>query len=202
MSLLIVFEGGEGSGKSTQARMLCEHLEKSGLPALLVHEPGYTPLGKEIRQWIKGNIGIDPVTELLLFEASRVELVKNVIRPALAGGKVVVCDRFYHSTVAYQGYGRGLDLKLIETLNKIVTGGLEPDVVILLDADIDKALERKHFKDHFDLEDVAFHRRVKDGYLKIARTERKRWVMIDGLQSKDEIAKVIWEKVSNLLEGR
>ncbi len=202
MSLFVVFEGGEGSGKSTQTRMLCEHLEKSGIPVLLVHEPGYTPLGNEIRQWLKGNIGIDPVTELLLFEASRVELVKNVIRPALASGTVVVCDRFYHSTIAYQGYGRGLDLQLIETLNKIATGGLEPDLVIFFDADIDKALERKHYKDHFDLEDMDFHQRVKEGYLEIARTERKHWVAIDGLQTKDAIAQAVWEKISALLPSR
>jgi dTMP kinase len=202
LSLFIVFEGGEGSGKSTQTRMLCEHLEKSGIPVLLVHEPGYTPLGNEIRQWLKGNIGIDPVTELLLFEASRVELVKNIIRPALASGTVVICDRFYHSTIAYQGYGRGLDLKLIETLNKIATGGLEPDLVIFFDADIGKALERKHYKDHFDLEDIAFHQRVKEGYLKMARAERKRWVTIDGLQTKDAIAQAVWEKISAFLPGR
>jgi dTMP kinase len=202
LSLFIVFEGGEGSGKSTQTRMLCEHLEKSGIPVLLVHEPGYTPLGNEIRQWLKGNIGIDPVTELLLFEASRVELVKNIIRPALASGTVVICDRFYHSTIAYQGYGRGLDLKLIETLNKIATGGLEPDLVIFFDADIGKALERKHYKDHFDLEDIAFHQRVKEGYLKMARAERKRWVTIDGLQTKDAIAQAVWEKISAFLPSR
>ena len=202
MSLFIVFEGGEGSGKSTQARMLCERMQKEGIPVVLTQEPGGTPLGEKIRELLKGNPGLDPVAELLLFEASRAELVKHVINPALEADKVVICDRFYHSTIAYQGYARGLDLKLIEKLNKIATGGLEPDIVILLDIEIAKALERKHYKDHFDLEEMPFHERVKEGYAVMALANRRSWAIIDSSQSKDEIAEAVWDKVSRLLESR
>ncbi len=202
MSLFITFEGGEGCGKSTQARALFRNIRGASVPVILTQEPGGTPLGREVRQWLKGEMDSDPVAELLLFNASRVQLVNNVIRPALKKGKVVICDRFYHSTIAYQGYGRGLDLDLINSINNIATSGLEPDLIIFLDTDVEQALSRKRNKDRFELEDIVFHRRVKQGYLEMSKADPKLWMVIDGSLSKDAIEKIIWDKVSELLPKR
>jgi dTMP kinase len=202
LSLFITFEGGEGCGKSTQARALFRNIRGSGVPVILTQEPGGTPLGREVRRWLKGEADSDPVAELLLFNASRVQLVNNVIRPALKAGKVVLCDRYYHSTIAYQGYGRGLDLDLINTINNIATSGLEPTLVIFLDTDVKQALSRKRNKDRFEQEDIAFHRRVKRGYLEMCKADPKLWMVIDGSLSKSEIEKIIWDKVVGLLPKR
>ena len=172
------------------------------MPVILTQEPGGTPLGREVRQWLKGEMDSDPVAELLLFNASRVQLVNNVIRPALKEGKVVLCDRFYHSTIAYQGYGRGLDLGLINTINNVATSGLDPDLIIFLDTDVEQALSRKRNKDRFELEDIVFHRRVKQGYLEMSKADPKLWMVIDGSLSKSEIENIIWEKVVGLLPKR
>ena len=131
----IVFEGGEGSGKSTQARALRDRLKKVGYKALLTHEPGGTMLGDKLRRWVKWGRDITIPTELFLFLASRSQLIARVIRPALESGDIVVCDRYSYSTMAYQGYGRGIDLNFLESLNSFVTDGLEPDLVILMDLD-------------------------------------------------------------------
>ena len=202
MSLFITFEGGEGCGKSTQARALFRNIRGSGVPVILTQEPGGTPLGREVRQWLKGEFDSDPIAEFLLFNASRVQLVNNVIRPALKKGKVVICDRFYHSTIAYQGYGRGLDLGLIDTIDNIATSGLEPDLIIFLDTDVEQALSRKRNKDRFEHEDIAFHKRVKRGYLEMSKADPKLWMVIDGSLSKSEIEKIIWDKVVGLLSKR
>jgi len=202
LSLFITFEGGEGCGKSTQAKALFSNIRGSGVPVILTQEPGGTPLGREVRQWLKGEADSDPVAELLLFNASRVQLVNNVIRPALKEGKVVLCDRYYHSTVAYQGYGRGLDLDMIDKVNNIATSGLEPDLIILLDTDVEQALSRKRNKDRFELEDIAFHQRVKKGYLEMSKADPKLWMVIDGSLSKSDIEKIIWDKVARLLPKR
>ena len=202
MSLFITFEGGEGCGKSTQARALFRNIRGSGVPVILTQEPGGTPLGREVRQWLKGEFDSDPVAELLLFNASRAQLVNNVIRPALKGGKVVLCDRFYHSTIAYQGYGRGLDLEMIDTVNNIATSGLKPDLIIFLDTDVEQALSRKRNKDRFEHEDIAFHKRVKQGYLEMCKADPKLLMVIDGSLSKSEIEKIIWDKVVGLLPKR
>ena len=202
MSLFITFEGGEGCGKSTQAKALFRNIRGSGVPVILTQEPGGTPLGREVRQWLKGEADSDPIAELLLFNASRVQLVKNVIRPALKEGKVVICDRFYHSTIAYQGYGRGLDFGLIDTINNIATSGLEPNLVIFLDTDVGQALSRKRHKDRFELEDIVFHQRVKQGYLEMSKADPKLWMVIDGALSKSAIEKIIWDKVARLLPKR
>jgi dTMP kinase len=202
LSLFITFEGGEGCGKSTQARALFRNIRGSGVPVILTQEPGGTPLGREVRQWLKGEFNSDPVAELLLFNASRVQLINNVIRPALKEGKVVICDRFYHSTIAYQGYGRGLDFDLINKINNIATSGLEPDLIIFLDTDVEQALSRKRNKDRFELEDIVFHKRVKRGYLEMSKADPKLWMVIDGSLSKSAIEKIIWDKVSALLPKR
>lgn len=207
MSPFITFEGGEGSGKSTQARALYRRLLKLGVPALLTHEPGGTPLGRDVRRWLKGGSGrgenekgeLDPETELLLFNASRAQLISQVIRPALKSGTVVICDRFYHSTIAYQGYGRGLDFALIEAANNIATQGLRPDLTLFLDMPVEQGLARKRLRDRFEREDLAFHQRVRQGYLEMAAKEPERWLVIDASLPRRDIARLIWERVEPLL---
>ena len=204
MSLFITFEGGEGSGKSTQARALHQRLSSMGIPALLTHEPGGTPLGREIRRWLKGDrandkVDVDPLTELLLFNGSRAQLLSKVIRPALKSGTTVICDRFCHSTIAYQGYGRGLDIELIKAANNIATQGLRPDIIVLLDIPVEQGLLRKKLKDRFEREELAFHQRVRQGYLEMAKKDPQRWLLVDGSFPKKETERQIWEKVEQLL---
>jgi len=206
MSLFITFEGGEGCGKSTQSRRLFHRLQKLAIPALLVHEPGVTALGKKIRRLLKQSEGlkISPIAELLMFNAARVQLVDEVIKPALKKETVVICDRYADSTTAYQGYGRGLDLGVVMAANKIGTQGIAPDLVILMDIAVEEGLGRKKHEqaDRFQKESLSFHRRVRQGYLKLAAAETGRWMVIDATRSKEEIAGMIWQKVSKLLQGR
>jgi len=199
LSLFITFEGGEGSGKSTQAMALHQRLSSIGIPALLTHEPGGTTLGHEIRRWLKGNGDVAPQTELLLFNASRAQLVSQVIQPALKSGTAVICDRFFHSTIAYQGYGRGLGLDLIEVANSTATQGLKPDLTVLLDIDVEEGLGRKKLSDRFEREELAFHQRVRQAYLEMAQKDPERWLVIDGSLPKKEIGHLIWERVEPLL---
>jgi len=201
LGLLIAFEGGEGCGKSTQARILWRKLCQN-IPAILVHEPGSTALGNEIRRLLKRkqNYPISPQAELFLFVASRAQLVSEIIRPALEKGKVVICDRFAHSTLVYQGYGRELDLNTVVAINNLATQKLEPDLAILLDMPPEQGLARKLSpKDRFELEDLSFHRRVREGYLKIAMFQPNRWLVIDATLPKRKISRIIREKVSQLL---
>lgn len=207
MSLFITFEGGEGSGKSVQAGALYRRLAKMGVPAILTHEPGVTPLGKRIARWLKwgDNVNIAPITELILFNASRAQLVAEVIKPGLASGKVVICDRFADSTTAYQSYGRGLELKTVEAANKAATQGLKPDLTILLDVGPDIALARKDPKrklDRFEREALDFHQRVREGYLHLAAAEPRRWLVIDGCLPRTKVAEIIWQRISQLLARR
>jgi dTMP kinase len=203
MPLFITFEGGEGCGKSTQARLLYRRLSKLAIPALLTHEPGVTALGRKITRLLKWSqdIAISPISELLLFNTSRAQLVADVIRPSLEKGTVVICDRYADSTTAYQGYGRGLDLAIVKDVNRIATMGLLPDLTILLDMPVEEGLARKKSQrqDRFEAEAVNFHRRVREGYLKIAAAETRRWLVIDATRSKDEIAGIIWQRVNKLL---
>ncbi len=201
MALFITFEGGEGCGKSVQARALYEKLSQSAIPAVLTHEPGGTPLSRKLRRLLKeaDNISISPLAELLLFNASRTQLIDEVIRPQLEKGKVVICDRYADSTTAYQSYGRGLDLETVAAINDIATGGLKPDLTILLDISAEEGLARKQRRDRFEQEDIAFHQRVREGYLKLAKEEPQRWLVIDAKQSKEKIAEIIWQKLSQLL---
>jgi len=199
LSPFITFEGGEGCGKSTQVRALYRRLLKMGIPALLTHEPGGTPLGNDLRRWLKGEGEIDPLTELLLFNASRAHLVSHVIRPALDGGSIVICDRFFHSTIAYQGYGRGLDPGLIETLNNIATQGLKPDLIVFLNIAAEQGLKRKKLRDRFEREEIAFHQRVRQGYLEMAKKDPGRWLVVDGSLPRKEVQRLIWQRVGQLL---
>jgi dTMP kinase len=202
LSLFITFEGGEGCGKSTEARALHRRLSCLGIPALLTHEPGGTPLGNRLRRWLKGEGEIDPQTELLLFNASRAHLVSQVVRPALDRGYIVICDRFAESTIAYQGYGRGLALGLIEAANNIATQGLRPALIVLLDIPVEQGLARKRLRDRFEREEIAFHQRVRQGYLEMAKKDPGRWLVIDGSLPKKEIGRLIWERVKQLLQLR
>ena len=201
MSLFITFEGGEGCGKSMQAKALYRRLLRSGVPALLTHEPGGTPLGSALRRWLKFQEEFDPQAELLLFNASRAHLVSRVIRPALEKGTVVICDRFSDSTTAYQGYGRGLDFALIESANSMGTQGLRPDLTVLLDFPVEQGLARKRRHDRFEREGLAFHHRVRQGYLEMAKKEPERWLVIDASLPKREIGRLIWERVEPLFRS-
>lgn len=205
MSLFITFEGGEGCGKTVQAKALYRRLTRLAIPVLLTHEPGGTLLGEKVNRWLKwSNHDISPFTELLLFNAARAELVKRVIRPGLENGQIVICDRYADSTVAYQGYGRGLDLSVVEETNYVATQGLVPDLTVLLDIPVTVGLARKGTKslDRFEQETIAFHQRVRDGYLKLAAEKPERWLVIDGTQSKAIIRDVILQRVSKLLSSR
>jgi dTMP kinase len=206
MSLFITFEGGEGSGKSVQAQALYRRLLKLAIPALLTHEPGGTPFGKRLGRWLKWAQGEDipPIVELMLFNASRAQLVTEVIKPALDGGKVVISDRYADSTTAYQGYGRGLGLAMVKATNNAATQGLKPDLTVLMDIAVEEGLARKQTKRHdrFEQEGLAFHHRVRAGYLKLAAEDPGRWLVVDATQPKEKIAKIIWQRVSQLLSSR
>jgi len=203
MSLFITFEGGEGSGKSVQAKALYRRLSKLKVPVLLTHEPGGTPFGRRIGRWLKWaeDTDISPLTELMLFNASRAQLVSEVIKPVLKGGKSVISDRFGDSTTVYQGYGRGLDLAMVKAVNKAATQGLTPDLTVLLDAPVETCFARKgtEKQDRFEQETKAFHRKVREGYLKLAADEPERWLVVDASQSKAKTAEIIWQRVSQLL---
>lgn len=202
MSLFITFEGCEGSGKSTQAKILYRSLHKLAIPVLLTHEPGVTQLGMRITRLLKWSkeVPISPEAELLLFNASRLQLVTEIIRPELESGKVVICDRYADSTTAYQGYGRQIDLSLVKDINIFGMLNLTPDLTILLDIPVDAGITRKRRKkDRFESENEEFHQRVRQGYLKLAADEPERWLVIDAAQSKDIIAGIIWNRVTEML---
>ena len=204
MTLFITFEGGEGCGKSTQSKALHKKLTRRGIPAVLTHEPGGTPLSKKIRRLLKhdNDTRISPLAELLLFNAARAQLIAEVIRPALDKGEVVICDRYADSTTVYQGYGRGLDLEMVKTINNNATQGLKPDLTILLDIAAEDGLARKKQQDRFEQEDIAFHQRVREGYLKLTQEEPRRWLVIDAAKAEKEIAEAIWQRVNQLLSRR
>ncbi len=206
MSLFITFEGGEGCGKSTQARLLYQKLLKSAIPAILTNEPGGTSLGKRLGRWLKWSDDkqISPMTELLLFNAARTESVAKIIIPNLEIGKVVISDRYTDSTLVYQGYGRGLDLEMVRYVNSAATNSLKPTLTVLLDSPTEVGLTRKEGgnQDRFECEELDFHQRVRDGYLKLATSETGRWLVIDAAQGKEKIAEIIWQRVSPLLPKR
>ncbi len=204
MRLFITFEGGEGCGKSTHSGLLLKKLEQQNIPVILTHEPGGTALGDELRKALKRKRGsfVSPQAELFLVAASRAQLVAEVIRPALEEGKVVICDRFTHSTIVYQGYGRGLDFTAIQMVNNMATRNLNPDLVIFLDIPPEQGLARKqNLKDRFELEDLSFHQRVRAGYVKLAAADPDHWLVIDASLPKDEVAGIIWDRVSQLLHS-
>ena len=203
MSLFITFEGGEGCGKSTQARALYRRLSKLAVPVILTHEPGGTSLGRRLSRWLKWTKDADiaPLTELLMFNASRSQLITEVIKPSLKRGEIVICDRYADSTTVYQSYGRGLDLEMVKTVNNIATQGLKPDLTVLLDISAEEGLARQGGKkqDRFEQEELSFHQRVREGFLKLAANEPERWLVVDASQSKTKISEIIWQRVSQIL---
>jgi dTMP kinase len=203
MPLFITFEGGEGSGKSGQAKALLRRLSRLNIPTILTHEPGGTPFGKKLGRWLKWSqdTEISPLVELLLFNASRAQLVTEVIKPGLDAGKVVISDRYVDSTTVYQGYGRGLGMEMVRAINQAATQGLKSDLTILLDIPAEDGLARKkgREKDRFEQEELAFHQRVRQGYLRLAAEEPQRWLVVDAKQPKDKISRIIWQRVSQIL---
>ena len=203
LALFVSFEGGEGCGKSTQAKALRKRVSAAGIPVILTHEPGGTPLGSRLRRLLKrvGEADISPLAELLLVNASRAQLVRDVVRPNLARGIMVICDRYTDSTVAYQGYGRGIGFGLIQDINYVATQGLLPDLVVLMDVPVEVGLARKRpaRPDRFELEDVSFHQRVRQGYLELASADPQRWLMVDATLPEGTIRSKVWQRVKEML---
>jgi dTMP kinase len=193
----VTFEGGEGSGKTTQLERLAQRLRARGLEPLVTREPGGTPLGEGIRTLLLDPLRRPaPMTEALLMEAARAELVAGVIRPALAVGRVVLCDRYDDSTLAYQGGGRGLDADLLRALSRAATGGLRPDLTLLFDLDPAAGLARRARAEgsvnRLDREPEAFHSRVRARYLELAAAEPARFVVLDGALPPDRLEERVW----------
>ncbi|HTH18708.1 MAG TPA: dTMP kinase [Candidatus Udaeobacter sp.] len=199
----ITFEGSEGSGKSTQANKLAAHLERCDVPYILTREPGGTPIGESIRellQFAPHNSGMTPEAELLLFEASRSQLVREVIKPALERGTCVIADRFFDSTTVYQGAARKLNREIIQGLNAFAVGDCVPDITFVLDVDAATAesrMQREPRKaDRMEQQPAEFYERVREGYRELAIHEPKRIVLINGSRGADEIEKEIWAIVA------
>ncbi|MBI9020234.1 MAG: dTMP kinase [Verrucomicrobia bacterium] len=208
----ITLEGPEGSGKSTQAKMMIRRLAELGIEAITTREPGGTALGEEIRNILQHNqAGEAPCerAELLLFEASRNQLVEKVIRPALENGTWVICDRFMDSTTAYQGYGRGLPVDEVKAIHLFTINDVTPDLTLLLDLEVETGFERiaERFlalgesADRFEQEERSFHERVRQGYLKLAAEEPDRFRIVDASQDPKTVSVDIWATVKPLLKG-
>lgn len=220
--LFITLEGGEGAGKSTLAQALAERLRAAGFSATVTREPGGTGLGEMVRHLIRRPVlarrlysalskssawtGLDPRAELFLFEAARAQVVNDVIQPALRRGDIVISDRFTDSTLAYQGYGRGLDLDAIRAVNDLATQGLRPDLTVLLDLPVEVGLarnrgEQEDWRRSLGGESLSFYERVRAGYLELARSEPQRWFVIDAAQPRERITDLLWARLLPLLKG-
>lgn len=206
--MFITLEGPEGSGKTSQLPLLAEFLTAGGQRVTATREPGGTEIGNQVREVLTRmeNAAMHPRTEILLFLAARAQLVEERIRPELARGGVVLCDRYADSTLAYQGYGHGLDLDLLRTFLNFATGSLWPDLTVLLDIDAEAGLRRKKHSggewNRLDAYALAFHQRVRQGYLELARLEPQRWVVIDASQPFDLVQQQIRQVVSQRLASR
>lgn len=209
--VFVTFEGGEGSGKSTQLRIIARRLVGLGLAVRELREPGGTRTGEAVRAILLDHehAGLDARAELLLYEAARAQLVAEVIEPGLASGEVILCDRFYDSSTAYQGYGRGLPLDEVKALNRAATGALEPDLTLLFDVEPVVGLERatRQGADRLESEDLSFHERVRAGFLELAGEEPWRVRVVDASQSIDAISEAAFQALAGhpalaeLLEG-
>ncbi len=209
LSLFITFEGIEGCGKTTQIDFLASFLKKRQRPFLRTREPGGTELGDQIREilLLSGKAKIEPMAELFLYAAARVQHLQQAILPALTEGKVVLCDRFADATVAYQGYGRGLDLTWIEEIHKQVMQNRKPDRTFLFDLPVKEGLKRSWKKlekeemkeDRFEKEPIDFHRRVREGYLILARKEPQRFIVLDGMKEIPTLHQEILSRLSGEL---
>ena len=226
--MLVSFEGGEGTGKSTQVRKLASRLKADGFDVVSVYEPGSTSLGDYLRRWLKAERenAVPYPTELFLFAASRNALVNEVIKPALTRPHcIVIADRFTDSTVAYQGYGRGIPFELLDVVNDLAAEGLKPDIIFLMDCSPDQGLNRVHNNDssgigqqdnylnqefridplgtqRFEKENIEFHEKVRSGYLEISSKDPDRWRVINAMESTEDISAIVWEQVSHALHNR
>lgn len=213
MGRFITFEGVEGCGKTTQIKLLAQHLTERGETVVVTREPGGCPIADQARAILldAANCAMTPTAELLLYAAARAQHVQEIVKPALAAGKIVLCDRFTDATIAYQGCGRGLDLATIAYLNELATGGLKPQLTLLLDCPVEVGLRRALDRinggsgareERFELESVLFHRKVRNGYLKLAENEPERFIVIDGSRQVQETEAAVAEAVmARLAEG-
>lgn len=212
MSLFITFEGPDGAGKSTQIDLVAKHLEQLGYRVFYTREPGGTPIGDQIRRILHDvkNSAITARAEILLYSASRAQLVEQIILPRLAQGEVVLCDRYADSTYAYQGYGRQLDFDQLRLITRFATQALTPDLTIYLDLDVEEGLRRKSAANRagqgewnrMDQLDLAFHQRVRRGYLEMARAEPERWLVVDATASVAAINQLICQRLEQVLKKR
>ena len=207
MPLFITFEGVEGSGKTTQIQHLKRYLTQKGIPCRVTREPGGCPIGEKVRKILLNpdHREMSPLSELLLYEASRAQHVRDVIKPLLKKGMVVLCDRFSDASIAYQGCGRKVDLKLVERLNRLSSQGIKPDITFLLDCPSNVGLKRaiqrnqtlkKEKEERFEREKIQFHHRVRRGYLSIAKKEPNRVKIIDTREGEEKV----FEKIRRIVD--
>jgi dTMP kinase len=203
--MFITFEGLDFSGKTTQAQLLAEKLKALNRTVHFIREPGGTAISEHIRALLldKKNLEMAETTEILLFSASRAQLVNEVIAPGLRRGETLICDRYYDSTTAYQGYGRGIDLRAVHAINKLATAGINPDLTLLVDIPVEEIARRKAAAgltfDRMESAGREFYERVRNGYLEIARDEPGRFVRINGMGSVEEVSRAIWLAVERTL---
>jgi dTMP kinase len=200
MSKFITFEGVEGSGKSTQSKKLQQYLTEKNIPNILTREPGGSEAAEEIRQLLISGAAdkMDGLCETMLNFAARHDHIEKTIKPALKEGKIVICDRFFDSTLAYQGFAHGVDLDLIRNIQTLSIGDFKPDITFLIDLDIDAAFERiknRAENNRYEQMDIGFHKKVREGFLKIAEENKDRIAVIDGAKSEDEIAQLILSRI-------
>lgn len=206
--MFITLEGPDGSGKSSQIPPLAEFLRQQGYTVLVTREPGGTSIGDQVRDILMrmDNTAMHPRTETLLFCSARAQIVEEVIRPALAAGQVVISDRYADSTLAYQGYGHGNDLEALRNLLQFATGGLKPDLTLLLDVDAETGLQRRQKSggewNRMDAYAMAFHQRVRQGYLSLAMAEPERWVILDARQPSEMVQSTLREIVLDRLQSQ
>ena len=206
--MLITFEGLDFSGKTTQIKLLVEKLKSYGNDVIVVREPGGTPISEKIREILldKKNLEMTQVAEILLFSAARNQLVNQVMKPALEAGKVVICDRYYDSTTAYQGYGRGVNLDDVKRINKIATLGVVPDITFFVDIPIDEIKRRieiaKSSTDRMESSGDSFYERARKGFFEIAESEPERFHIMDGLKNVETIHNEIWKAVNDKMKNQ
>jgi dTMP kinase len=206
VSVFITFEGPDGSGKTTHLKLLAEWLRDQGYDVLETREPGGTAIGEKVRAIVldRASQEMEATTEILLFSAARAQHVGQIIRPHLSRGGIVLCDRYADSTLAYQGYGRGLDLPTLRVINSFATSGLRPALIIYLDVPVEEGLERRQQAkggewNRLDAETLAFHQRVRAGYLALAAEEPHRWAIIDATRPTEVVQQEIRERVKKVL---